>query len=261
MSGKKIIEVRGLSARFDDREVLRGVDMDAFENEITVILGSSGAGKTVLLKHLLGLMDIQEGQIRIFDEDISEMDENDQKDFYLKMGVFYQNGGLLNSLTVAENISLPLEQHTNLDDHLISNIVRMKLHLVNLDDAYDLYPSQLSGGMLKRAALARAMVMDPQLLYCDEPGAGLDPVSLASLDQLLLNLRDQLGMTMVIVTHEVSSIFRIADRIIFLDGGKVVFHGPLKQALHSKNEEVYDFFDKGKAISNSLKNKLGIDTT
>jgi phospholipid/cholesterol/gamma-HCH transport system ATP-binding protein len=170
------------------------------------------------------------------------LNEDEQKNLYLKMGVFYQNGGLLNSLTVGENVSLPLEQHTHLDDDLIRRIVLTKLQLVHLDGVYDLFPSQLSGGMLKRAALARAMVMDPPLLFCDEPGAGLDPISLASLDKLILNLRKELGMSIVIITHEVSSILRIADRIVFIDEGKIIFTGKIKEALESKNKEVHDFF-------------------
>lgn len=164
------------------------------------------------------------------------------------MGVFYQNGGLLNSLTVGENIALPLEQHTDLNDELITRVVWTKLQLVNLLNAYYLYPSQLSGGMLKRAALARAIVMDPLLLFCDEPGAGLDPISLASLDDLILNLREQMGMSIVIITHEVSSILRIADRIIFISRGKKIFQGTLKDALESDIEQVYTFFEKGRSI-------------
>ncbi|MFP4622443.1 MAG: ATP-binding cassette domain-containing protein [Bacteroidales bacterium] len=166
----------------------------------------------------------------------------------LQMGVFYQNGGLLNSLTVGENIALPLEQHTDLNDELITRVVWTKLQLVNLLNAYYLYPSQLSGGMLKRAALARAIVMDPLLLFCDEPGAGLDPISLASLDDLILNLREQMGMSIVIITHEVSSILRIADRIIFISRGKKIFQGTLKDALESDIEQVYTFFEKGRSI-------------
>ncbi len=253
----KIIEVKGLSASFNDRKILTDINFNVFEKEITVILGGSGAGKTVLLKHMLGLYGVQEGSIRMLDKDMRDLDEDELKALYLKMGVFYQNGGLLNSLTVAENIALPLEQHSDLNTDMIAHVVSMKLGLVNLLDAYHLYPSQLSGGMLKRAALARAIIMDPPLVFCDEPGAGLDPVSLASLDQLILNLREQTGMSLVIITHEVSSILRIADRIVFLEEGRVVFYGTLKEALESENEDVYDFFDKGKSIAQSLREKTG----
>jgi len=242
MGQKKIVEVNGLSATFGDRKVLQDVSFDAYEGEVTVILGESGSGKTTILKHLLGLYDIQEGYVSVLDKNIAELSETEQKQLYLRMGVFYQNGGLLNSLSVGENVSLPLEQHTKLSREIIKRIVLTKLQMVNLLDVYDLYPSQLSGGMLKRAALARSMVMDPAILFCDEPGAGLDPVSLASLDKLILNLREQLGMSIVIITHEVSSIIRIADRIVFIDKGKIIFNGELKEALENKNKEVHEFF-------------------
>lgn len=245
MAQKKIVEVNGLNATFGNRRILQDVTFDAYEGEVTVILGESGSGKTSILKHLLGLYDIQEGYVSVLNNNIAEISEEEQKQLYLRMGVFYQNGGLLNSLTVGENVSLPLEQHTKLNRNIIKRIVLTKLQMVNLENVYDLYPAQLSGGMLKRAALARAMVMDPVLLFCDEPGAGLDPVSLASLDKLILNLREQLGMSIVIITHEVSSILRIADRIIFIDEGKIIFKGKLKEALENENKEVHEFFHIG----------------
>ena len=240
---EKIIEVKKLSATFGDRKILDDVSFMAYQGEVTVILGVSGSGKTTILKHLLGLYNIQKGYISVLDKDLNQIDEVEQKKLYKQIGVFYQNGGLLNSLTVGENVSLPVEQHTELNRDLIKRIVLTKLQLVNLDGVYDLYPSQLSGGMLKRAALARAMVLDPPLLFCDEPGAGLDPVSLASLDRLILNLREQLGMSIVIITHEVSSILRIADRIVFIDEGKLIFTGKIKDALKSQNEKVHAFFN------------------
>lgn len=240
---EKIIEVKKLSATFGDRKILEDVSFMAYQGEVTVILGVSGSGKTTILKHLLGLYDIQKGYISVLDKDLNQIDEVDQKKLYKQIGVFYQNGGLLNSLTIGENVSLPVEQHTELNRDLIKRIVLTKLQLVNLDGVYDLYPSQLSGGMLKRAALARAMVLDPPLLFCDEPGAGLDPVSLASLDRLILNLREQLGMSIVIITHEVSSILRIADRIVFVDEGKLIFTGKIKDALKSQNKKVHAFFN------------------
>lgn len=239
-----IIEVDRLSASFGERKVLHEVSFKAYENEFTVIIGGSGSGKTTILKHLLGLYPVQDGYVSILGKNMAEIDEAEQKSLYLKMGVFYQNGGLLNSLTIGENLSLPLEQHTNLQEDLIRNIVLMKLNLVNLKDVYALYPSQLSGGMIKRAALARAMIMDPPLLFCDEPGAGLDPISLDSLDHLLLDLKEQLGLSMVIITHQISSIMRIADRVVFLDNGKVIFFGPLQDALKASDPIVQDFFGK-----------------
>lgn len=245
METNNIIEVKNLSVAFEEREVLTDVSFTVQPGQITVILGGSGSGKTTILKHLLNLYPPTENTTFVFDKDLAGLSEAEQTAFYLKMGVFYQNGALINSLTVIENVALPLEQHTNLPDNLIREMALMKLGLVHLKDAAHLYPAQLSGGMLKRAALARAIIMDPPLLFCDEPGAGLDPVSLASLDHLILDLKQQLGMTIVMVTHEVSSILRVADKIIFLQDGKIIFEGTKMEALKSDIAAVQEFFGKG----------------
>ncbi|PWE01263.1 ABC transporter ATP-binding protein [Marinilabilia rubra] len=244
MEEGRIIEVNNLRVSFDEREVLKGVSFSVNQGEITVILGGSGSGKSTILKHLLGLFPVKSDIVSVFGSDLAEVDEDDLR-FYKKLGVFYQNGALLNSLSVGENVALPLEQHTNLPAEIIEDMVRTKLNLVNLEDAFYLYPSQLSGGMLKRAALARAIIMDPPLLFCDEPGAGLDPVSLAGLDDLILKLRQQLGMTVLMVTHEVSSILRIADKILFVDNGIIAFDGSLEEARKSEMKALKDFFTVG----------------
>ncbi|RMD86261.1 MAG: ATP-binding cassette domain-containing protein [Calditrichaeota bacterium] len=241
----KIIEVKNLSARFGEHRVLTEVSFSAYENQITVIIGESGSGKTTVLKHLIGLYPVRDGSVRVLDKHLESLDEWEQRELFLQMGVLYQNGALINSLTVGENIALPLEQHTDLPESLIEELVRLKLKLVNLEDAYHLYPFQLSGGMRKRAALARAIAMDPPLLFCDEPGAGLDPVLLASLDDLILRFRDQLGVTVVLVTHEIPSILRLADRLIFMFQGQVLFEGTLQGALSSGIPQIDDFFEKG----------------
>ena len=242
MKKEKVIEVEDLHASFEDLKVLSGVSFAAYKGEVTVLLGGSGSGKTTVLKHLLGLYPISRGRIDVLGKDMATLREVEQVELYLQMGVFYQSGALLNSLTVAENVALPLTQHTKLPSDLIREIVYMKLSLVQLTHAYHLYPSQLSGGMLKRAALARAIVMDPPLLFCDEPGAGLDPISLESLDKLILNLKNKLGMSIVMVTHEVSSIMRVANRIVFLDQGRVAFEGTLEDALKTDEPAVNAFF-------------------
>ena len=229
-------------ASFDGNIILSDVSFSAFKGEVTVILGPSGCGKSTVLKHLLGLYPIQKGQVMVLGKDLSRVTEREQLELYLQMGVFYQNGALLNAMTVGENVSLPLEQHCDLPKSLIKDIVYMKLGLVNIKHAYHLYPSELSGGMLKRAALARAIVMDPPLLFCDEPGAGLDPISLKSLDELIINLKEQLGMSIIVVTHEVSSILRIADRIVYLSNNTVAFEGKLKDALSCDIQSVKSFF-------------------
>jgi phospholipid/cholesterol/gamma-HCH transport system ATP-binding protein len=239
---EKIVEVKNLAASFDDITVLKDVSFSVPRGEVTVILGASGSGKSTILRHILGLLPIQYGSIEVLGENLSMLTEKEQLDLYLKMGVFYQNGALLNSMTVGENIALPLKQHTKLPDILIEDIVEMKLGLVNLLHARDYYPSQLSGGMLKRAALARAIVMDPPVVFFDEPGAGLDPLSLAALDKLILNLKNLLGMTIVMVTHEVSSILRIAGHIVFIHEGTVAWEGSLEDAFREKVEVVEEFF-------------------
>ena len=244
MEDHNIIKVRDLIAGFDENIVLSDINLDIKQKEITVILGGSGCGKSTLLKHLLGIYRAEQGTIEVLGKNIGEIDEKELSSLYLKIGVFYQNGALLNSFTVADNVALPLEQHTNLPSFLIEDIVRMKLGLVKLEGSYHHFPSELSGGMLKRAALARAIVMDPPLIFCDEPGAGLDPVSLKELDELILDLKQQLGITIILITHEISSIKRLADKIIFLANGGIAFEGTYKEAVNSSVKEVAAFFEE-----------------
>jgi phospholipid/cholesterol/gamma-HCH transport system ATP-binding protein len=245
-SGDRIVEVNGLNTLIEGKQILHDISMDARVGEITAILGSSGSGKTTLLKHLLGIYPSSGSQVHVLRRNPSELDEADEIQFYQDIGVLYQEGALLNSLTVGENIGLPLEQHSQLPSELIERIVRLKLQLVNLGEVYYDLPSQLSAGMLKRAALARAIVMDPLVLFCDEPGAGLDPVTLSQLDNLIVNLKELLGMTVVMVTHEVTSILRMADRVVFLDQGHAIFCGTLTDALRSTLPSLKEFFAKGR---------------
>jgi len=174
------------------------------------------------------------------------MEEEDLDEILMKCGVLFQNGALLNSLSVGENVAIPLEQHSNLDRELINRIIETKLNLVELAHAMYLSPAELSGGMKKRAALARAIALDPLILFCDEPSAGLDPITSKAIDDLLLQLKRQLNMTIVVVTHELASIHRIADRIVFLDQGKALFVGTLKEALASDIKEIREFFTVGR---------------
>ena len=223
----EIIKVNNLSASFGGRTVLKDISFTAYQNEITIVLGTSGCGKTTLMKHLIGLYKVQHGEVYILGQRTDVMDEDEYLHFQLNMGVLFQNGALLNSLSVADNISIALDQHTNIPAKMIRDLVRVKLGLVGLAHAIDYFPDQLSGGMLKRAALARAISMDPPLLFCDEPSAGLDPVTLNELDQLFLKLKKQIGISIILVTHEVASIKRLADRIIYLENGHVLFEGSL----------------------------------
>ncbi len=237
-----IIRVKNLTTQFDGRIILDDISVDFYPNEITVILGKSGCGKTTLLKHIIKLYHPTSGSIEIMGQDVTWMEEAPFNEILRKIGVLFQNGALLNSITVGDNISIPLEQHTDLPPAIIQRLVRTKLHLVELDHAINLFPSQLSGGMRKRASLARAIALDPVILFGDEPSAGLDPVTAGALDKLLFNLRDILNMTLVVVTHELASIRRIADRIVFLDEGKVLFQGKLEDAEKSDVPAIRDFF-------------------
>jgi phospholipid/cholesterol/gamma-HCH transport system ATP-binding protein len=215
---------------------------------VLCILGGSGCGKTTLLKHFIGLQQPTKGRVELFGTDWREFGEDERNAARQRVGVLFQAGALLGSKTLATNVAIPLEMHTNLPEAVIERVVRLKLHQVGLEDAADRLPSELSGGMRKRASLARALALDPQLLFCDEPSAGLDPPTSAQLDDLLLSLRESLGIGIVVVTHEIASIRRIADRIAFLDAGKLVYNGTLQAALDSGVEPVIKFFsvDRGK---------------
>ena len=246
MKKETIISVENLVAKYGDETVLKGISVDIYPQEITVVLGGSGCGKTTFIKNVLRLYQPYSGSVKIFGNEVTEMDEIEFDEVLSRIGMLFQNGALLNSISVADNVSIPLEQHTNLTRDIIEKMIRVKLDLVNLGKAENLFPSELSGGMKKRAALARAIALDPDILVCDEPSAGLDPLTSAALDELILKLKKLLKMTIIIVTHELASIHRIADRIIFLDQGKVLFTGTLKEAKKTKIPEVETFFRVGR---------------
>ena len=209
-----------------------------------VIMGGSGSGKSTLLRHLIGLEQPTYGSIKLLGQDIGSMTEHEMAQFYRKLGVAFQSGALFSSMTVGENIILPLREHTKLDEKTMEIMARLKLEVVNLSGFEDLMPSELSGGMLKRAAFARAVVMDPVLLFCDEPSAGLDPVVSSSLDELILKLRDALDMTIVVVTHELESAFRIADRITVLDKGEILTIGTVEDVKATDNRRIQDLLNR-----------------
>lgn len=241
---KNIIEVENLVTHYGERMILNGINMTVGTGEIRVIMGGSGSGKTTLMRNLLGLNKPTSGSIHIFGKDITKISKRELYALRRKMGVAFQGGALLGSMSVADNIELPLRQHTRLDESTIRIMSRMKLEVVNLAGFEDLMPSELSGGMLKRAALARSIVMDPGLLFFDEPSAGLDPVVSAELDELILRLKKAMNVTIVVVTHELESAFKIADKITVLGQGKVLMTGTVDEVKNSDNEVIQDMLNR-----------------
>ncbi|MEP6939121.1 MAG: ATP-binding cassette domain-containing protein [Rudaea sp.] len=239
-----LIEVDKLEAWYGLRRILNGVDFTVHPGEIRVIMGGSGSGKSTLLRHLLGLQKPRSGTVKLLGMDIGEASDAALLAVRRQIGVSFQGGALLTSMSVGDNVALPLREHTDLDVNTVRIMSRLKLEVVNLGGFQDLMPSQLSGGMIKRAALARAIVMDPKLLFFDEPSAGLDPVVSAELDELILRLRDALRMTIVVVTHELESAFKIADTITVLDQGDILLTDTVDKVRHADNERIQDLLNR-----------------
>jgi phospholipid/cholesterol/gamma-HCH transport system ATP-binding protein len=238
------IQVSGLVAHYGEREVLKDISFFIPKGMTTVILGGSGCGKSTLLKHLIGLLKPTQGQININGKNIAVLNENELNEVRKKMGILFQGAALLNSMTIADNVALPMREHTRLEETTIQIMVRMKLDLVGLSGFEEFYPSQLSGGMKKRAGLARAIALDPELLFFDEPSAGLDPITAAGLDELILKLRNVFKMTIIVVTHELPSVFTIADYVIMLDAGEVIFSGTLDALRASVHPRIKMFLER-----------------
>jgi len=238
------IEVTGLRTKYGDHEVLKGLTFGIPKEKTTVVLGGSGCGKSTLLKHLIGLLKPSEGSIAINGKEITGLDEAGLDEVRRKMGVLFQGAALLNSMTIGDNVALPIREHTKLSEATVQIMVRMKLDLVGLSGFDHFYPSQLSGGMKKRAGLARALALDPAILFFDEPSAGLDPVTAAGLDELIIKLRDVLRMTIIVVTHELPSVFAIADYVIMLDKGQLIFAGHLEELKTSNHPRIRIFLER-----------------
>ncbi|MCW9039340.1 MAG: ABC transporter ATP-binding protein, partial [Rhodospirillales bacterium] len=243
-SPQPVIKVRDLVKSYGPRTILKGIDLDIFEGEIMVIMGGSGSGKSTFLRQIMALEQPTSGIVEILGQDLGSMTMGEMFDLRKRMGVAFQGGALISSMTVGENIMLPLSEHTRLDAKTMEIMARLKLEVVDLAGFENLRPNELSGGMLKRAAFARAIIMDPKLLFCDEPSAGLDPVVSAGLDELILRLREAMGITIVVVTHELDSAFRIADRITVLDRGNILMTGTVEEVKNSTNERVQNLLNR-----------------
>jgi len=236
-----LIEVKNLIKSFEGRVVLDGINLTVERGSVFAIMGGSGCGKTTLLRHLIGVVRPDSGQIMVGGQDITLFDENLMDGYRRRFGMLFQMGALLNSLSVHDNIALPLREHTVLDEKIIGVMVKMKLELVGLRDFEHLKPAQLSGGMQKRVALARALALDPEIVFYDEPTSGLDPVVTGVISQLIIDVSKRMGITSVVVTHDIGSAFKIADKMVVLFRGKVVAQGTPKDIQQSTDPLVQQF--------------------
>src|SRR5688500_4766429 len=238
-----VIQVQDVTKVYGSRTVLDAIRLEVLQGETLVILGGSGSGKSTLLRLMIGNVRYDGGDIVGFGKSLRKMTQSEQADYRKSIGVLFQSGALFNSMSVADNVALPLREHTDLPEETIEIIVKMKLEQVGLREHADKMPPELSGGMKKRAGLARAIALDPKVLFYDEPSAGLDPVTSAEIDQLIIDLNRKLGVTSVVVTHEMDSAFRIADRMVLLDRGHFIVSGTAKEMRENKDPLVYQFIN------------------
>ena len=241
MDKEVVIKTENIVKKFGDRIVLNGVNLEIYKGETFVIMGGSGCGKSTLLRHMIGSYKPDKGNVHILGKDITGLPEDDMDKIRKRIGMSFQSSALFDSMNVGENVSLPLREHTKLEDSVIDIVIKMKLELVGLRGFEDLMPSELSGGMKKRVGLARAIAMDPEIIFYDEPTAGLDPIVAGVIDKLILDLSQKLSITSVVVTHDMGSVFKIADRIAMLYEGKVIQVGTKEEIKNSKNELVRQF--------------------
>src|ERR1700731_2882887 len=238
------ISVRNLRVKYGEREILHGISFDVLQGETLVILGGSGSGKSTLLRTLVGFEKPSAGEIWIKNRDLAKTSAEEMDEIRRKIGMSFQGGALFGSMTVGENVALPLREHTRLEDSTIEIILRLKLQQVGLEGFEYYLPAQLSGGMKKRAAVARALAMDPEILFFDEPSAGLDPIIAAGIDELILELKRAFHMTIIVVTHELASAFLIADRMVLIDKGNLVAIGTVNEMQMSTQPRVRQFLDR-----------------
>ena len=244
MSGREtVIEARGICNRFGSQSVHENLDLDLYRGEILAVVGGSGSGKSVLLRSIIGLRRPNEGQIKVFGQDLAELREEQRSLVERRFGVLFQKGALFSSLTITENVALPLIEHAGLSRADAEHLAGVKLALAGLPiSAADKYPASLSGGMIKRAALARALALDPDILFLDEPTAGLDPIGAAAFDQLILTLRDALGLSVFLITHDLDTLYTITDRVAVLSQKKVLVAAPLAEVEQTDDPWIHEYF-------------------
>jgi phospholipid/cholesterol/gamma-HCH transport system ATP-binding protein len=238
-----VLEGHELAMSFGPRQVFEGINLKITQGEVLAIVGGSGSGKSTLMRQLALLQTPTSGSVTVFGTVVFDMEAFSNKSLRRRLGVMFQNGALFGDLTVLENVSVPLREHTKLSLPLIEQVAMVKIALAGLEpDAAALYPSQLSGGMRKRAAVARGIALDPEVLFLDEPSSGLDPISADAMDELVLHLKETLGLTVVLVTHDMDSLWRVADRILLLSDGKVAAAGTIRELVASSNHVAREFF-------------------
>lgn len=244
MAAEPVIEVEHVATRFGEHVVHKDINLEVLRGEIFAIVGGSGSGKSTLLREMILLHTPDAGTVRVLGVELGELDERDAQHLLPRIGVMFQQGGLFGSLNVRENVGLPLREHTALDDQTIDEIAAMKIALTGLaPETGAQFPSELSGGMMKRASLARALVLDPELLFLDEPTAGLDPTSARGVDELVLQLREQFGLTIVMITHDLDLLWQVADRVAVLGDGHVQGIGSMEELSHLEHPAVRQFFE------------------
>lgn len=239
-----VISLKHVDAGYGQTVILSDVNVDIYRGEITALLGGSGSGKSTLLKTMIGLLPPINGEVRLLGEDIYALPPRERTRLMRRIGMLFQYGALFGSRSILDNVALPAREHTDLPEPVIREMVRMKLTLVGLDGLENRLPADVSGGQRKRVALARAAILDPEIIFCDEPSAGLDPVVAAGLDEILRQFQELFGMSMVVVTHELESIKVLADRVIMLADGEIQAIGTVDELSESPNEQVYNFFHR-----------------
>lgn len=242
-SGEHVIEVRGLGNRFGSQSVHENLDLDLRQGEILAVVGGSGSGKSVLLRSIIGLRRPNEGTVRVFGQALQDLSEEERSKIERRFGVLFQRGALFSSLTVTENVALPLIEYAGLSRNEAEHLAGVKLALAGLPiSAADKYPASLSGGMIKRAALARALALDPDILFLDEPTAGLDPIGAAAFDQLILTLRDALGLSVLLITHDLDTLYTITDRVAVLSQKKVLVADHIEVVAETDDAWIHEYF-------------------